>query len=162
MWYYGNYNADGMGGMSTISVLGSPLFWWATVPAMLYTLWSAVKHRTVTAITAAVGFLAVILPWVPISRCTFIYHYFTAIPFLLIAFLYGYHRLASLPKLQNSLLSGNVFSLSLRITTAQICLATFLLLHLILFFVFYPVLTGTVTTQDYANALEWLPTWYFA
>ena len=26
-----------------------------------------------------------------------------------------------------------------------------------MFIAFYPVLTGTLTTQNYANALEWLP-----
>ena len=162
VWYYGNYNADGMGALRTISVLGSPLFWWATVPAMLCTLWSAVKHRTMTALTAAVGFLAVILPWVPISRCTFIYHYFTAIPFLLIALLYGYQSLSARPMLQKTLPVCKAGALSLRFTRAEVILAAFLLLHLILFLVYYPVLTGTLTTQEYANALEWLPTWYFA
>ena len=35
VWYYGNYNADGCGGLRTVSVLGSPLFWWAGVPWMV-------------------------------------------------------------------------------------------------------------------------------
>ena len=30
-----------------------------------------------------------------------------------------------------------------------------------MFIAFYPVLTGTLTTQNYANALEWLPGWFF-
>ena len=161
VWYYGNYNADGMGGMRTISVLGSPLFWWLSVPAMLYTLWAAVKKRTLPAMTAAIGFLAVILPWVPISRCTFIYHYFTAVPFLVVAFLYGYQKLAALPALQKRLFSGKCFGHTVTVCRAEAVLLAFLIVHLILFCVFYPVLTGTITTQDYANALEWLSTWYF-
>lgn len=48
------------------------------------------------------------------------------------------------------------------LTAGQSAMLAFLALHLILFAVFYPVLTGTLTTQDYANALEWLPTWFFA
>ena len=47
------------------------------------------------------------------------------------------------------------------LTGGQAAMLGFLAVHLILFAVFYPVLTGTLTTQDYANALEWLPTWFF-
>ena len=161
VWYYGNYSADANGSIRTISVLGSPLFWWACVPSMIYTFWYAAKRRTRAAIVAVVGFLSVVLPWVPISRCTFIYHYFTAIPFLLIAFLLAYNRLAVLPKLQKPLYSGSIRGCAVRITPAQLILVGFLIVHIILFMVFYPVLTGTLITQNYANALEWLPTWFF-
>ena len=162
VWYYGNFDADGMRGLSTISVLGSPLLWWSTVPAMLFTLWAAVKKRVLPALVAAVGYLAVILPWVPISRCTFIYHYFTAIPFLMIAWLFAFENLCALPALKKPLLSGNIRNTAVSVSGAHVLLAAFLLVHFVLFLVFYPVLTGTVTTQDYANALEWLPTWFFA
>ena len=161
VWYYGNYSADANGSIRTISVLCSPLFWWACVPSMIYTFWYAAKRRTRTAVVAVVGFLSVVLPWVPISRCTFIYHYFTAIPFLLIAFLLAYNRLAALPKLQKPLYSGSIRGCAISVTPAQLLLVGFLLVHIILFMVFYPVLTGTLTTQNYANALEWLPTWFF-
>ncbi|MBP3704249.1 MAG: hypothetical protein J6I98_01835, partial [Clostridia bacterium] len=76
--------------------------------------------------------------------------------------LYAWQQLSARPKLQKPLLSTSLRGISVSITAADACLITFLLLHLILFCVFYPVLTGTLTTQNYANALEWLPTWYFA
>lgn len=162
VWYYGNYNADGAGGLRTISVLGSPLFWWAGVPAMVYAFVSAVKKRALPAVIAAVGFLAVYLPWVLVPRCTFVYHYFTAVPFLLIALLSAYSRLCGSPRLQNPIFSRTVRGHVVALTAGQSAMLAFLALHLILFAVFYPVLTGTLTTQDYANALEWLPTWFFA
>ena len=162
VWYYGNYNADGVGGLRTISVLGSPLFWWAGVPAMVYAFVSAVKKRALPAVIAAVGFLAVYLPWVLVPRCTFVYHYFTAVPFLLIALLSAYSRLCGSPRLQNPIFSRTVRGHVVALTAGQSAMLAFLALHLILFAVFYPVLTGTLTTQDYANALEWLPTWFFA
>ena len=161
VWFYGNYNANGTGAVSTISVLGSPLFWWSTVPAMLFTFWHAARRRETVSLTAAVGYLSVMLPWVPISRCTFIYHYFTAIPFLVIAFLLAYRALSGLPALQKPILNGTVFRWHICITLPQMLLGVFLIAHLVLFGVYYPVLTGTPTTQAYADALEWLSTWHF-
>ena len=162
VWYYGNFDADGMRGLSTISVLGSPILWWSTVPAMLFTLWAAAKKHVLPAIVSAVGYLAVILPWVPISRCTFIYHYFTAIPFLMVAWLFAFRQLSGLTPLRKPLFTGEIQNRTVSVSGADILLTVFLILHFVLFLVFYPVLTGTVTTQEYANALEWLPTWFFA
>lgn len=161
VWYYGNYNADGSGGLRTISVLGSPLFWWAGVPSTVYAFVCAVKKRTQPAIIASVGFLAVYLPWVLVPRCTFVYHYFTAVPFLLIALLAAWSRLAEAPRLRKPLFTRTVRGHAAALTGGQAAMLGFLAVHLILFAVFYPVLTGTLTTQDYANALEWLPTWFF-
>ena len=161
VWYYGNYNADGSGGLRTISVLGSPLFWWAGVPSMVYAFVCAVKKRAQPAIIASVGFLAVYLPWVLVPRCTFVYHYFTAVPFLLIALLAAWSRLAETPRLRKPLFTRTVRGHAAVLTGGQAAMLGFLAVHLILFAVFYPVLTGTLTTQDYANALEWLPTWFF-
>lgn len=162
VWYYGNYNADSNGALRTISVLGSPLFWWACVPCMVYAFLCAVKKRALTAMIATVGFLSVYLPWVLVPRCTFIYHYFTAVPFLLIAFLLTCRRLAAFPRLQKPLFSRTIRGSACTLTAGQTALLAFVAVHLLLFVIFYPVLTGTLTTQGYANALEWLPTWFFA
>ena len=161
VWYYGNYQADGAGSIRTISVLGSPLFWWACVPSMLYAFVCAVKRRSLPAILASVGFLSVYLPWVLVPRCTFIYHYFTAVPFLLLAFLLAYSRLAETPRMAKPVFSFNVRGAAVTLSAAQLILLLFTAAHLVLFVVFYSVLTGTLTTQAYANALEWLPTWFF-
>ncbi|MGN0478877.1 MAG: phospholipid carrier-dependent glycosyltransferase [Hominenteromicrobium sp.] len=161
VWYYGNYHADANDSIRTISVLGSPLFWWACVPAMLYTFVRAVKKHSRPALVAAVGFLSVYLPWVLVPRCTFVYHYFTAVPFLLLAFLIAYRRLAEAPRMARPVLACTVRGTAVTLTAAQLSLLIFTAVHLVLFAVFYPVLTGTLTTQAYANALEWLPTWFF-
>ena len=40
------------------------------------------------------GFLSVYLPWVLVPRLTFIYHYFTAVPFLVLALLALFQQLS--------------------------------------------------------------------
>ncbi len=163
VWYYGRYDADGIpGAMRTISVLGSPLFWWSGVPALLWSFWGAFKKRAFPALVAAVGFLSAYIPWVLVPRCTFIYHYFTAVPFMLIALLWAMRNLSGLPALSAPLFSLGKGGSALAVTRWHALVFLFLAVHAALFVVFYPVLTGTLTTQAYANALEWLPTWFFA
>lgn len=45
---------------------------------------------------------------------------------------------------------------------ATLLLAAFTAACLLLFAVYFPVLSGSPTTRDYANALELFETWYFA
>lgn len=157
VWYYGNYNADSEGHIRTISVLGNPLFFWACVPATVYAFVRAVKRHSRTALICAIGFLSAYLPWVLVPRCTFIYHYFTAVPFILIALLIAYQRLEETASLRRVVFTKGAVTL----TVGRILLLACVLVHILMFIAFYPVLTGTLTTQNYANALEWLPSWFF-
>ena len=157
VWYYGNYSADSEGHIRTISVLGNPLFFWACVPATVYAFVRAVKRHSRTALICVIGFLSAYLPWVLVPRCTFIYHYFTAVPFILIAFLIAYQRLEETASLRRVVFTKGAVTL----TVGRILLLACVLVHMIMFIAFYSVLTGTLTTQDYANALEWLPGWFF-
>lgn len=163
VWYYGYFDADGIpGAMRTISVLGSPLFWWAGVPSLVYALAQAVRKRAFPALVAAAGFLSAYVPWVLVPRCTFIYHYFTAVPFMLIALLYSIRHLTALPQLEKPFVGLGNADKALVVSRGRALVLLFLLVHILLFVVFYPVLTGALTTQAYANSLEWLSTWFFA
>ena len=157
VWYYGNYSADSEGHIRTISVLGNPLFFWACVPATVYAFVRAVKRHSRTALICVIGFLSAYLPWVLVPRCTFIYHYFTAVPFILIAFLIAYQCLEETASLRRVIFTKGAVTL----TVGRILLLACVLVHILMFIAFYPVLTGTLTTQNYANALEWLPSWFF-
>ena len=157
VWYYGNYSADSEGHIRTISVLGNPLFFWACVPATVYAFVRAVKRHSRTALICVIGFLSAYLPWVLVPRCTFIYHYFTAVPFILIALLIAYQRLEETASLRRVVFTKGALTL----TVGRILLLACALVHILMFIAFYPVLTGTLTTQNYANALEWLPSWFF-
>ena len=88
-----------------------------------------------------------------VPRCTFVYHYFTAVPFPLIALLSAYSRLCGSPRLQNPIFSRTVRGHNGRADgraerDARVPRSAPDPLRGL-----YPVLTGTLTTQDYANAL---------
>ena len=155
IWYFAG---DTQEGYSTISAFGNPLLWWAGIPALgaAACLWWKERFRWAGLVLA--GFLSVYLPWVLVPRLTFIYHYFTAVPFLVVA-LCG---VFSLLYRRGGFARQLTFPGGIQCSGATLLLAAFTAACLLLFAVYFPVLSGSPTTRDYANALELFETWYFA
>ena len=155
IWYFAG---DTQEGYSTISAFGNPLLWWAGIPALgaAACLWWKERFRWAGLVLA--GFLSVYLPWVLVPRLTFIYHYFTAVPFLVVA-LCG---VFSLLYQRGGFARQFTFPGGIQCSGATLLLAAFTAACLLLFAVYFPVLSGSPTTRDYANALELFETWYFA
>lgn len=127
-----------------ISSFGNPLVWWAGIPAFLYTLYLAIRKRKKTAVFLCIGYLAQYLPWVLVSRCTFIYHYFPSVPFL--ALMIGYSFLQLREKLNKKAFAALLIGYAL---------AAFLL-----FILFYPVLSGSPVDYNFAvRFLRWFDSW---
>ena len=155
IWYFAG---DTQEGYSTISAFGNPLLWWAGIPALgaAACLWWKERFRWAGLVLA--GFLSVYLPWVLVPRLTFIYHYFTAVPFLVVALCGVFSLLYQRGGFSRQL----TFPGGIQCSGATLLLAAFTAACLLLFAVYFPVLSGSPTTRDYANALELFETWYFA
>lgn len=155
IWYFAG---DTQEGYSTISAFGNPLLWWAGIPALgaAACLWWKERFRWAGLVLA--GFLSVYLPWVLVPRLTFIYHYFTAVPFLVVALCGVFSLLYQRGGFARQL----TFPGGIQCSGATLLLAAFTAACLMLFAVYFPVLSGSPTTRDYANALELFETWYFA
>ena len=126
---------------SGISAMGNPFVWWAGIPAFLYMLYLALAKKDRTSLFIAVGYLAQYLPWMLVSRCTFIYHYFPSVPFVVLMIGYSMYKLTKdRPKLKGVAIAYTVLVVAL-------------------FFVFYPVLSGYPTTDAYVTNLKWLNDW---
>lgn len=88
MWYY---FSGGEGYISTMSASGNPAVWWVGTLGSIGLLISCLfrKVRANTALwVLLIGVLANYLPWVLVSRCTFIYHFFATVPFIILAAVY--------------------------------------------------------------------------
>ena len=88
MWYY---FSSGGGKISTMSASGNPAVWWISSigTAVLFSMRAARRvDRDPALFLIAIGILANYLPWILVSRCTFIYHFFATVPFILLATLY--------------------------------------------------------------------------
>lgn len=124
-----------------ISAMGNPFVWWAGIPAFLYMIYLAIAKKERTSLFLAIGYLAQYVPWMGVSRCTFIYHYFPSVPFVVLMVGYSIYKITeSKPKLK---IAAFVY------TAAVIGL----------FIAFYPVIAGYPTTVEYVKHLKWLSSW---
>ena len=74
-----------------MSASGNPAVWWISSigAAVLFGMRAAKRvDRDPALLLIDIGILANYLPWVLVSRCTFIYHFFATVPFILLSTLY--------------------------------------------------------------------------
>jgi len=129
-----------------ISSFGNPLVWWTGIPAFLLTCYWALCRCEKTAVFLTVGYLAQYLPWILVDRCTFIYHYFPSVPFLV--WMIGYCTLQLKKRM-----SATLF---------YVCCTTYAVAAFLLFLRFYPILAGTPVSVEYVDTyLRWLSGWVF-
>lgn len=155
IWYVNTSLNSATGEISSIACLGNPLLWWCGLVGLVAAIGFFVKERRQALGFLLTGFGAVYLPWVLVPRLTFVYHYFTAVPFIIMALMYCIKRMSAV-----GLWARPVGKL--KITWSVVLLWGFVAVNLGMFALFYPVISGAPTTADFANALEWLPGWTFA
>lgn len=145
VWYYISYDVPA-GYTSTISAFGNPAVWWVcSIGAVVFILrWVLGRiKREGGMFVLIIGIAANYLPWVLVPRCTFAYHYFATVPFIILATVYLVRELDK--KKPNLAMAKWVW---LGVTVA-------------LFALFYPVISGSVVSKELVKALEWLPGWTF-
>ena len=130
---------------ASIGAFLNPVLCWGGLMSLPLLGWMAIGRRDKIAAFLLVGYLSQLLPWVPVARLTFAYHYFPSSVFLVLAL-------------------GYVFAL-LRENRPRwrLIALPFAALCVLLFVLFYPVLSGA-TYDPNATALgpallQWLPTW---
>jgi len=140
IFYYSNELPDGM--KQGISGFGNPAVWWVGAAAFFYAI-AALYKRTenkFTLVFLLIAFTAQYLPWVPVSRTTYIYHYFPCVPFIVLMTAYMFKER---------------ISVKYTYTPLAYCSAV-----LLLFILFYPVISGLpVSGQTVDMFLKWLPSW---
>lgn len=143
-WFYQAGNLP-QGMIGTIGTLGNPAVWWPGIVAMVYLLVTFIRERgrDKTALFILLGFAAQFLPWVLVPRTTFIYHYFASVPFIILAIVWSIRRLTEHKKLGWKVIW------------------IYLIVVVLLFVAFYPVLSGLPISTAYARLLKWMPEWYF-
>lgn len=158
IWYSSSSNVDGNGAVSVISCMGNPLLWWSCLVSLPITVWMWIKERRDAATLALVGFLSVFLPWVLVPRLTFVYHYFTAVPFIILSLMYVFKVLSKKGFMSRSITKEGVLS---AVPVYAVIFTAFIAVNLILFAVFYPAISGAAANASYIESLEWMPNWYF-
>lgn len=144
VWYYMAGELP-QGITASIASFGNPLVYWGGAVALAMLLARQV-YGTGTRAGRAVLVLwaAQIIPWVPVSRCTFIYHYFAGAAFGVAAIAVAWQR----------------WYLRAPVRAWRMALL-FLGCAGLLLIVFYPALSGLPVPTWYARCLLWFPQWQF-
>ncbi|MGD0405484.1 MAG: glycosyltransferase family 39 protein [Candidatus Bathyarchaeia archaeon] len=152
---------------STISAFGNPAVWWIGFVCILMLtgmviyesgfaekVWKRLsgqklrksissKKWDLPAVFIIVIFFFSWLPYILISRATYIYHFYLSVPLLCLAITYFINKYWNMR-------AGKVAAIA--IFAAAV----------IMFIVFYPVISGMPVSTSYIHNLKWFPSWYFA
>lgn len=139
VWFYSSELFDGV--RSTISSVGNPMIWWTSILGILANFYLALK-KDKKAILLCTAFACMFFPYLVIGRCMFLYHYFPVLSFVMLMLVYGLKMITEKTK------SIWIIPIFLGIT-------------LLLFLLFYPVVSGYPVSESWIKHLQWLPEWYF-
>lgn len=87
IWYYVRPEVA-VGMRSTIVSFGNPAVWWTGIAAIVASMIIAWKKRDKKMTVIFVAFALQFCPWMLVTRCTFIYHFFTSVPFVILMIVY--------------------------------------------------------------------------
>jgi len=152
LWLYISNLPDGM--RSTISLFGNPAVWWVGFASIIgitaLTVGKAaieLKKRQIPKIELPAAFLLVLffaqwLPYAFVSRGLFIYHYYVNVPIICLA-------------------SAYFISKYWKYKWVKIAAVAYFAAVVILFLLFYPVISGTPVATSTAESLRWFNQWVF-
>lgn len=114
------------------------------VMVLTYDKWIKQKSNLIP-LFLVIGYFAELMPWVAVVRTTYIYHYFPCVPFVVLMIGYSIKTFYDNAKNKKSVVVGAF------IYTAVV---------VVLFAMFYPVLSGAPCSYDYAvDWLKWFDSW---
>lgn len=145
MWAYSGSAASATDSTySSISFFPNPLMAWTGIAAFVYTILAGIKKKDLNVLFLMVALMAQYLPWILVSRYSLMYHFFATTPFLVICIIY---TIADLEK---------------RFKRFGYTSVAFVTVCMLLFILFFPVLSGIPTTPHYLESmLEWFDPWVF-
>ncbi|TME81716.1 MAG: phospholipid carrier-dependent glycosyltransferase [Chloroflexi bacterium] len=103
VWFYQGAYASGTG--ASIYDAGNIAIWWLGIPATAFAAWQAYRRRSLALALVTIGFAWQWLAWSRIDRATFQYHYYTSVPFIILALAYLLAELWHGPSLRTWLLA---------------------------------------------------------
>jgi dolichyl-phosphate-mannose-protein mannosyltransferase len=150
LWLFSNTVNDTV---STIVLMGNPAIWWGGIPALIViaakllrdAVKSKVQERDYLCLFILIPFLLLWLPYALITRTLFIYHFVPAVPFMILAITYWMNELQKKVS-------------KVKFVTV---ITVILILTAVLFFLFYPVISGYPVASEYKESLRWLEGWIF-
>jgi dolichyl-phosphate-mannose-protein mannosyltransferase len=151
IWYGSDPTCGGNDCSQVITLLGTPVLWWAFIPALIAVIWLGISRRDWRALPIVLGVAAGIVPWfwyeISDYRTMFYFYAAPAEPFLILAIVYVLGALINAPGVG---ISGRTLTLaqSDRRLYGTIFAAFFIIVVALCFWYFYPIWTAQSITHD--------------
>ena len=129
IWYFVDYQKNTV---ANILASGNPLIFWVGTVTIIWTVFEAIKTKSINLITVVLGFLIFWLPWAFSPRIMFLYHFSPSVPFL-------------------SLALGHQLSLELKVSKRKKFVFVLLFLMALSFILIFPFLTGLPIPRNFVN-----------
>lgn len=153
-WFYKGGTGNPNGYVGSISAFGNPAVWILCNISVVVLIFILIIHRRRLTTEDFVLFACLassLLPWVLVPRSTYAYHFYASVPFitLLAGRLIGYWEDVCRCKREMNGRKGY--------GPVSIVKYIWMALVLLMFVLFYPVISGMEVPATYAHALEWMP-----
>ena len=126
---------------ATVQILGNPVVWWTGLAAMLALGWRAALGRDRIALVLAGIYFLQCLPWLLVTRTTYLYHYLPFVPLMILGIVYWLQWL----DLRRPGSRATVGLLALAVVAG--------------FALFYPYVTATPVPVDWTDRLRVFDSW---
>jgi len=126
---------------ASLNLIGNPIIWWSGFVIMLGIGWTALTGKNKVALFLAGLYFLQCLPWLLVTRTSFIYHYYPFLPLLILGIAYAASRLNYgkwLPR---------------------IMLGSYLILVIVAFALYYPLVTAMPVPESHIESLRIFDTW---
>jgi dolichyl-phosphate-mannose-protein mannosyltransferase len=137
-----------------VLLLGTPVLWWAFIPAIAVLIWLGIARRDWRAAAILLMIGAGIVPWFVYGRTQFFFYALPAEPFLVLAVVYVLGALVSPARAGPSFVLG----FDRRVVGAMLA-GAYVLLVAFTFGYFYPIYTGEAIPYESWQGRMWVSTW---
>ena len=142
VWLYSNSVASTIYDGQTIVAIGNILILWPAIICFLLLPYYAVKKRNKKSLFLLVTILSLFLPFAFVGRIMFLYDYFFILPFMMLGIV-------------------NFFYQANKNSKKDILIGIYMLMVIITFFIYYPVISGKNTTNNYIDSTKVLSSWEY-
>ena len=144
------------GKVSKMYVLGNPAVFWFGIICVFFAIAMAISKKDKRLVPIVVAFAFQYLPWFMVSRCVFIYHFFTSVPFLILCIVYVlYYLCEHMPEDIGKFSKNKMAAINAK-KVSQTFVYVYLLINVLLFILFYPAISGLVVDESYIKLVSWL------
>lgn len=141
---------------SLMYVMGNPAVFWFGIVCSFAAILISIMKKDKRAVPFLVAFAFQYLPWFRVTRCIFIYHFFTSVPFMILCIVYVLNFLREdFPNIiAKDFGSKGAGEATYKLST--IFIYSYLAITLALFIFLYPAISGMEVPTSYLQWVKWI------